>query len=162
MAASRPEASRARSASVRGGTESRISIDTALSCALSGGWPRPSFRWQRWHARALYSGPRPSALRVELGADTHGRRNRALPIANSARASNEMLAEGWENASRSNRRRFVALPPGRRSHRSAASNRLAGARMAARSAGLGAAGAAVATAARINPAGTGAGATARE
>ena len=50
-----------------------------------------------------------------------------------------MLAEGCEKASRSNRRRFVALPPESRSHRSAASNRSAGASMAARSAGLGAA-----------------------
>ena len=61
--------------SVCGGIDSRRNIDAALPRpSPRGGWPRPSFRWQLWQARALNSGPRPSDDFVDDGADTHSLR----------------------------------------------------------------------------------------
>src|SRR5690606_12291747 len=77
---------------------SRRNMETAESSAEDGGWPRPSFRWQRWQERALNSGPRPSAEVVEDGAVTHRRRNRPLPILKSSSRLKLMLAELCEKA----------------------------------------------------------------
>src|SRR3546814_11955926 len=73
MTLARPLASNARSASLCGGMLRRRNMDTAESSAEVGGWPRPSFRWQRWQERAVNSGPRPSAEVVDYGDVTQRR-----------------------------------------------------------------------------------------
>src|SRR3546814_7766164 len=93
MTLARPLASNARSASLCGGMLRRRNMDTAESSAEVGGWPRPSFRWQRWQERALNSGPRPSAEVVDDGDVTQRRRNRPLPILKSSSRLKLMLAE---------------------------------------------------------------------
>ena len=60
---------------------SRRNIEVA-SAPPSGGWPRPSFRWQLWQARALNSGPSPSEAWVEDGDETQILLNSALPSLN--------------------------------------------------------------------------------
>src|SRR3546814_11494679 len=92
MTLARPLASNARSASLCGGMLRRRNMDTAESSAEVGGWPRPSFRWQRWQERALNSGPRPSAEVVDDGDVTQRRRNRQLPILKSSPRLKLMLA----------------------------------------------------------------------
>ena len=91
-----------------------MSIVSARSPA-AGGRPRPSFRWQRWQARALKRGPSPSDDVVELGADTQIFLKMPLPTLKSRSRLNGMLAEGCENASRLIRLNTVAAPAGRRS-----------------------------------------------
>ena len=81
----------------------------------AGGRPRPSFKWQRWHARALKRGPRPSDDVVELGADTQIFLKMPLPTLKSRSRLKDMLPEGCENASRFNGLNTVAAPAGRRS-----------------------------------------------
>src|SRR3546814_11852409 len=98
MTLARPLSSRARSAALCGGMLRRRNIETAESSAEDGGWPRPSFRWQRWQERALNSGPRPSAEVVEDGDETQRRRNSPLPILKSSSRSKLMLAELCEKA----------------------------------------------------------------
>ena len=77
----------------------------------SGGWPRPSFRWQLWQARALNSGPSPSEACVEDGDDTQSLRNSALPSLKVPSSSKVMLAEECEKASWLTRLCEVPAPP---------------------------------------------------
>src|SRR5690606_32298502 len=66
-----------------------------------------------WQERELNSGPSPSDLVVEDGAETHTLRNIALPILKSSSPSKPILPEGWEKALRSSvGLREVASPPG--------------------------------------------------
>ena len=104
----------ARSASVCGGMESRRNMVSPRS-PTAGGRPRPSFRWQRWQARALKSGPSPSDDVVELGAETQIFLKMPLPTLKSRSRLKGMFAEGCENASRFNGLNTVAAPAGRRS-----------------------------------------------
>src|SRR3546814_15501106 len=87
-------------------------MDTAESSAEVGGWPRPSFRWQRWQERALNSGPRPSAEVVDDGDVTQRRRNRPLPILKSSSRLKLMLAELCEKALALPACCEVVAPPG--------------------------------------------------
>ena len=87
-------------------------MDSARSPG-AGGWPRPSFRWQRWQARALNSGPRPSEEVVELGDDTQSFLKMPLPTLKSSWRSNGMFADGWEKMSRFSVLNTVVAPPGR-------------------------------------------------
>lgn len=50
---SRKASSSAMSGLPVAGTDTRRNIDTASSSGPSGGWPRPSFRWQLWQPREL-------------------------------------------------------------------------------------------------------------
>ena len=77
----------------------------------SGGWPRPSFRWQLWQARALKIGPSPSDACVDDGADTQTLRKMPLPSLNVPSSSKVMLAEDCEKASWLTRLRDVPAPP---------------------------------------------------
>ena len=81
------------------------------SALPSGGWPRPSFRWQLWQARALNRGPSPSDAWVEEGDDTQSLRNSALPSLKVPSSSKVMLAEDCENASWLGRFFEVPAPP---------------------------------------------------
>ncbi len=115
MVLTRCSASRRFCSSFCGGMERRRNIDSAVSAGkfAAGGCPRPSFRWQLWQERELYSGPRPSELVVDDGAEIHSLRKMALPTLNLASPSRPMPCEKWENASRvSMLSRVVALPPG--------------------------------------------------
>src|SRR3546814_92649 len=112
MTLARPLASNARSASLCGGMLRRRNMDTAESSAEVGGWPRPSFRWQRWQERALNSGPRPSAEVVDDGDVTQRRRNRPLPILKSSSRLKLMLAELCEKALALTACCEVVAPPG--------------------------------------------------
>ena len=89
-------------------------VDSARSPG-AGGWPRPSLTWQRWHDRALNSGPSPSEDAVEAGADTQSFLKMPSPTRKSSWRSNGMFADGCEKASRSGVLNVVAAPPGRRS-----------------------------------------------
>ena len=73
-----------RSSCVRAGTESRIDYRAVRHCAEDG-HARPSGGSAGTSGR---NGPSPSALRVELREDTHGRRKR--PSREPTRASNEI------------------------------------------------------------------------
>ena len=77
----------------------------------SGGWPRPSFRWQLWQARALKIGPSPSDACVDDGAETQTLRKMPLPSLNVPSSSKVMLAEDCEKASWFTRLREVPAPP---------------------------------------------------
>src|SRR3546814_132832 len=140
MTLARPLASNARSASLCGGMLRRRNMDTAESSAEVGGWPRPSFRWQRWQERALNSGPRPSAevvgwpwpaVRwqrwqggavdsgprpaaedVEDGEVSRRRRNRPWAILKSSSRLKLMLAELCEKALALTACCEVVAPPG--------------------------------------------------
>ncbi len=81
------------------------------SAAPSGGWPRPSLRWQLWQARALNSGPSPSEAWVEDGDDTQTLRNSPLPSLKVPSSSKVMLAEDCEKASWLGRFFVVPAPP---------------------------------------------------
>src|SRR5665648_1281002 len=102
MVLARCSARRRRCSSFCGGMDKRRNIDSAVSAGkfAAGGWPRPSFRWQLWQERELYSGPRPSELVVDDGAEIHSLRKMALPTLNFASPSRPMPCEKWENASR--------------------------------------------------------------
>ena len=115
MVLARCSARRRCCSSFCGGMESRRNIDSAVSAGkfAAGGWPRPSFRWQLWQERELYSGPRPSELVVDDGAEIHSLRKMALPTLNLASPSKPMPCEKCEKASRvSMLSCVVALPPG--------------------------------------------------
>src|SRR3990170_4970020 len=115
MVLARCAARRRRCSSFCGGMDRRKNIDSAVSAGkfAAGGRPRPSLRWQLWQERELYSGPRPSELVVDDGAEIHSLRKMALPTLNFASPSRPMPCEKWENASRvSMLLRVVALPPG--------------------------------------------------
>ena len=114
MVARRCSRRASRSASVCGGIDRRRNIDTARSSA-AGGRPRPSFRWQRWQARALKRGPRPSDEVVEAGDETQTFLKIPLPTLKSRWRLKGMLAEGCENESRLGALNTVALPADRRS-----------------------------------------------
>src|SRR5690606_41485526 len=81
------------------------------SALPSGGWPRPSFRWQLWQARALKSGPSPSDACVEDGEETQFLRKMALPSLKVPSSSKVMLAEDWEKESAFTRFFVVPAPP---------------------------------------------------
>src|SRR5665647_1748698 len=95
--------------------ERRRNIDSAVSPGkfAAGGRPRPSFKWQLWQERELKSGPSPSELVVEDGAEIHSLRKIALPTLNLASPSKPMPCEKCEKASRVPMLScVVALPPG--------------------------------------------------
>src|SRR5690606_9107038 len=98
------------SSAVEAARASRRNIEVA-SALPSGGWPRPSFRWQLWQARALNSGPSPSDACVEDGDDTQFFRKRALPSLKVPSSSKVMLVENCEKASRLGRFFEVPAPP---------------------------------------------------
>src|SRR6185437_1727898 len=77
----------------------------------SGGWPRPSFRWQLWQARALNSGPSPSEACVDDGADTQSLVKKPLPTLKVPSSSKVRLAEDCEKESRLTCLREVPAPP---------------------------------------------------
>src|SRR3546814_20665188 len=112
MTLARPLASNARSASLCGGMLRRRNMDTAESSAEVGGWPRPSFRWQRWQERALNSGPRPSAEVVDDGAVTPRRRTRPVRTLKSSSRLKLILAELCERALWLTACREAMAPPG--------------------------------------------------
>ena len=116
MTARLPSSIECRCVSFSAGIDKRRNIETALSRAFSGVCPRPSFKWHRWQARALKTSPNPSELFVDTGAVTQSFRNKPLPITKDDRSSNEKLEAGWEKAPRSNRLRFVVVPPKSDSH----------------------------------------------
>ncbi len=79
----------------------------------SGGWPRPSFKWQFWQARELNRGPSPSEASVEDGADTQLLRKMPLPTLKSSSRLKSILPEESEKAlAVSVEPREVAPPPG--------------------------------------------------
>src|SRR5690606_16388034 len=119
--------SMACSAASPGGTDRRRNIETAFSSGVSGGWPRPSLRWQFWQPRALNSGPSPSEARVEDGEDTHTLRNRALPSLKSLSCSKVRLAELCEKESRLTSFFVVDAPAGNASKGSATVKSVVGA-----------------------------------
>ena len=96
------------------GIDSAKSMDNDFSPA-SGGWPRPSFRWQSWQARELYKGPSPSDASVDAGAATQFLRNRPLPTLKSSSVAKSIVPEGCENASAPARAGTVAAPAGKAS-----------------------------------------------
>src|SRR3990170_3363928 len=109
----------------------RRNMETAESSGELGGWPRPSFRGQRWQERALNSGPRPSAEGGDDGARTPGRRNRPLPILKSSSRSKLMLAELCEKALLFTACCEVVAPPGNGSKASGRPKSVVGATTAA-------------------------------
>ena len=76
----------------------RTNIDCIGSSIVSGGWPRPSLKWQPEHEFRLKRGPNPSKLSTEAGALIHWVLNNLLPNVNRRNAVTGRLVAGLPKA----------------------------------------------------------------